>query len=994
MLGTLLTKVFGSKHEREAKRLGPVVEEINRVAATYASLSDEELRGKTVEFRARLSEGDALDDLLPEAFAAAKEACRRLVGRSWPVVGVETRWDMVPYDVQLLGGVMLHQGKIAEMATGEGKTLVATLPLYLNALRGKGAHLVTVNDYLARRDAEWMGEIFRFLGLTVGCIQNQMSYDERRDAYGCDITYGTNNEFGFDYLRDNMASRPEHRVQRGFHFAIVDEVDSVLVDEARTPLIISGQVEHAREVDYAPLKSAIERLIRRQQDYVGELLKEAETLRADGKEFDAGVCFLRAQRAYPKHKRLIKLLSDEPALKQLIHKTELEFLRDKRMHEIDEDLYFAIDEKNNNVDLLDKGRTHLSPDDPTRYELPDLSVDLAALDQRADLTAEQVFAQKDDLYHRYAERTDEIHNILSLLKAYALFEKDVEYVVQDGKVMIVDEFTGRLMPGRRYSDGLHQAIEAKEGVRIEAETQTLATITLQNFFRMYAKLAGMTGTAETEAGEFFEIYKLDVAVIPTHRPIARQDLDDVIFRTKKEKYVAVVEEIAELHTKGQPVLVGTVSVEVSELLSKLLKRRGVPHSVLNAKYHQQEAGIVSLAGQKGAVTIATNMAGRGTDIKLGEGVTDLGGLHILGTERHESRRIDRQLRGRSGRQGDPGSSRFYLSLEDDLMRLFGTERIAGIMDRLGVQEGEVIEHPLVTRAIGNAQKRVEAHNFEIRKHLLKYDDVMNKQREVIYGLRNKMLDHGDPTEEVESWLEELVAGRVAHFTDGDRNHPDTWNLSGLHDDLGFILHRPVEAGSVGDQHATYEAIEDAACTQAIEEFRSRVAMYGGEPFLEVVRHVILFTIDDKWRDHLYELDQLKHGIGMRAYGQKDPLLEYKAEAFKMFEQLVKEIEEESVRRVFRIEPAAAPPPVSTTTVRMTATKPDAASVFAGATSGGGVAVAEGEGPSPMAPPGVAPPAPAPRRAPVALRAGRNDPCPCGSGKKYKKCHLPVDEGSA
>ncbi len=990
MLGTLLTKVFGSKHEREAKRLGPVVEEINRVVATYATLSDDELRGKTAEFRTRLAEGDALDDLLPEAFAAVKEACRRLVGRSWPVVGVETRWDMVPYDVQLLGGVMMHQGKIAEMGTGEGKTLVATLPLYLNGLEGKGAHLVTVNDYLARRDAEWMGEIFRFLGMTVGCIQNAMNYDERRAAYGCDITYGTNNEFGFDYLRDNMASRPEHRVQRGFHFAIVDEADSVLVDEARTPLIISGQVEHAREVDYGPLKSAIDRLIRRQQEYVTELLKEAETLRADGKEFDAGVAFLRAQRAFPKHKRLIKLLSDEPMLKQLIHKTELEFLRDKRMQDIDEELYFAIDEKNNNVDLLDKGRTHLAPEDPTRFELPDLSIDLAALDQRTDLTAEEIFAQKDELYHRFAERTDAIHNVLALLKAYALFEKDVEYVVQDGKVMIVDEFTGRLMPGRRYSDGLHQAIEAKEGVKIEAETQTLATITLQNFFRMYAKLSGMTGTAETEAREFYEIYKLDVAVIPTHRPIARDDLDDVIFRTKKEKYVAVIEEIAELNTKGQPVLVGTVSVEVSELLSKLLKRRGVPHSVLNAKYHQQEAGIVSLAGQKGAVTIATNMAGRGTDIKLGEGVQDLGGLHILGTERHESRRIDRQLRGRSGRQGDPGSTRFYLSLEDDLMRLFGTERIAGIMDRLGVQEGEVIEHPLVTRAIGNAQKRVEAHNFEIRKHLLKYDDVMNKQREVIYGLRNKMLDHGDPTEEVESWVEELVAGRVSHFTGGDRNHPDGWNLPALQDDLGFILHRPVEPVATGDVQPSYEAIEDAACTHALEEFRARIEMYGGEPFLEVVRHVILFTIDDKWRDHLYELDQLKHGIGMRAYGQKDPLLEYKAEAFKMFEQLVREIEEESVRRIFRIEPAAPPPSVATTTVHMTASKADAQSVFA-STGGGGVAVAEGDGPPAPAPAG---PAPAPRRAPVALRAGRNDPCPCGSGKKYKKCHLPADEGTA
>ena len=998
MLDALMKMVFGSKHEREAKRLEPVVEEINRFAGEYATLTDEALAAKTVEFRGRLAEGETLDDLLPEAFAAVKDACRRLVGRSWPVVGVETRWDMVPYDVQLLGGVVLHQGKIAEMATGEGKTLVATMPLYLNALAGKGAHLVTVNDYLARRDAEWMGEIYKFLGLTVGCIQNQMDYDQRRAAYASDITYGTNNEFGFDYLRDNMAVRPEHRVQRGFFFAIVDEVDSVLIDEARTPLIISGQVDHARPVDYAPLKAAVERLIRRQRDFVGELVRDAEKLRAEGKEFDAGVAYLRAQRAFPKHKQLTKLLSDEPALKQLIHKTELEFLRDKRMHDIDEDLYFAIDEKANNVDLLDKGREFLSPDDHSHYVLPDISLDLAAIDEQEKqegLSAEEVFARKEALYRRYAETNEKIHNVLQLLKAYALFEKDVEYVVQDGKVMIVDEFTGRLMPGRRYSDGLHQAIEAKESVKIEAETQTLATITLQNFFRMYAKLAGMTGTAETEAREFYEIYKLDVAVIPTHRPIARQDLDDVIFRTKREKYAAIAEEIDELHKKGQPVLVGTVSVEVSELLSGILKRRGVPHTVLNAKYHQQEAGIVSMAGQKGAVTIATNMAGRGTDIKLGEGVKDLGGLHILGTERHESRRIDRQLRGRSGRQGDPGSSRFALSLEDDLMRLFGSERIAGIMDRLGVQEGEVIEHPLVTRQIGGAQKRVEAHNFEIRKHLLKYDDVMNKQREVIYGLRNKMLDHGDPREEVGQWTEELVAGRVAHFLP-DRNHPDTWNLKGLADDLGFLLRLPVTPADLGGEEASYEEIENAACERVLGEFKDRVERFGGEPFLEVVRNVILWTIDDKWRDHLYELDQLKHGIGMRAYGQKDPLLEYKGEAFKMFELLVTEVEEESVRRIFRIEPAEpAPPPVSTTTIHMVASKAEAGNAFdQAAAAGGGVAVAE-EPRRLSSPTPQPPPAAAPRRAVLtAPRAGRNDPCPCGSGKKYKKCHLPVDEGTA
>ncbi len=1006
MFGALLTKVLGSKHEREVKRLWPVVQEINHVFESYARLTDEELRAKTEEFRARLAGEETLDDLLPEAFAAVKETCGRLVGRSWPVVGVETRWDMVPYDVQLIGGIILHQGKIAEMATGEGKTLVATMPLYLNALAGKGAHLVTVNDYLARRDAEWMGEIYKLLGLTVGCIQNQMDYDQRRAAYACDITYGTNNEFGFDYLRDNMAVRPEHRVQRGFAYAIVDEVDSVLIDEARTPLIISGPVEHSQQ-DYGPLKVGVERLIRRQQEFVTGLLQEADRLRTEGKDFEAGVALLRAQRGYPKHKRLVKLTSDEPAVKGLIHRTELEFLRDKRMHEIDEELFFAIDEKGNNVDLLDKGREFLSPQDSTQFEMPDIAETIAQVDARTDLSPEEQHAAKEELHRSYAQRNERIHNVLQLLKAYALFEKDVEYVVQDGKVMIVDEFTGRLMPGRRYSDGLHQAIEAKEGVKVEGETQTMATITLQNFFRMYAKLAGMTGTAETEAREFFEIYKLDVTVIPTHRPVVREDMNDVILKTQREKYKAVIEEIDELHKSGQPVLVGTISVEVSELLSRMLKGRGIPHSVLNAKYHQQEAGIVSLAGQKSAVTIATNMAGRGTDIKLGEGVTDLGGLHILGTERHESRRIDRQLRGRSGRQGDPGSSRFFLSLEDDLMRLFMSERIAGLMDRLGVQEGEVIEHPLVTRAIGNAQKRVEAHNFDIRKHLLQYDDVMNKQREVVYGLRNKMLDHGDPREEIEGWLEEMIAGRVARFAE-DRNHPDTWNLKGLADELSFLLRRGVQIAAIAGEEPDYEGLEESLCAFGVKAFHEKIEAMGGEPFLEIVRNILLWTIDEKWRDHLYELDHLKHGIGLQAYGQKDPLLQYKKEAFEMFEGLMSDLEEESVRRMFRVEFAAEPPPPArTTTVRMTALKESAQSAFqvTPQTSGGAVAVADGEnGPAPgrsgragraggAASGGGQSPA-ARRSATFAPRAGRNDPCPCGSGKKYKKCHLPLDEGGA
>src|SRR2546427_6260314 len=687
MFESLLKSLFGSKHERDVRDARPIVEKINELAGTFGAHSDSAVGAKTAEFKARIAqaleglddpaerlaaEREAPDGLLPEAFAAVKLACARLVGKSWSVVGIPITWDMVPYDVQLIGGVMLHEGRIAEMATGEGKTLVATMPLYLNALPGRGARLVAVNDYLARRDSEWMGEVYRLLSLTVGCIQQGMDPPQRRDQYACDITYGTNNEFGFDYLRDNMAVRPEHRVQRGFAYAIVDEVDSVLIDEARTPLIISGPVEHSDQA-FDELKPLVDRVVRTQTQLVNELLSEADALLKDPQqEYAAGEKLLQVQRGAPKHKRFTKLLSEQPGLKKLTTRVELDYLRDKRMHELDDALFFVIEEKQRNVDLLEKGRELMSPQDPDRFVVPDLAAQLSELEGREDLSPEQKIQSRDEVYKAYAVKNERIHNIQALLKAYSLYEKDVEYVVQDGKILIVDEFTGRLMPGRRYSDGLHQAIEAKENVKIEGETQTLATITLQNFFRMYQKLAGMTGTAETEAREFWEIYKLDVSVIPTNKACVREDAEDVVYRTKREKYNAVIDEVVACNEKGQPVLVGTISVEVSELLSRMLKRRGVKHNVLNAKYHQQEAEIVSQAGQRSAVTIATNMAGRGTDIKLGAGVPDLGGLHILGTERHESRRIDRQLRGRSGRQGDPGSSRFYLSLEDDLMRLVGT----------------------------------------------------------------------------------------------------------------------------------------------------------------------------------------------------------------------------------------------------------------------------------------------------------------------------------
>ena len=1004
MFESLLKGIFGSKHDRDVKRVEPIVDEINSVCESYRDLTDEQLRGKTAEFKARIAaalegltdpaerreaEQAVLGEVLPEAYAAVKDTCRRLVGQSWEVVGIPITWDMVPYDVQLIGGIMLHEGRIAEMATGEGKTLVATMPLYLNALTGRGAHLVTVNDYLARRDSEWMGQIYKFLGLTVGCIQQGQEPPERRAQYDCDLTYGTNNEFGFDYLRDNMAVRPEHRVQRAFVYAIVDEVDSVLIDEARTPLIISGPVEHSDQA-FDELKPLVDRVVKAQLNWVSRTLADAERLLEDPeKQAEAGTELLKVQRAAPKHKRFMKLVSERPELKKLINGTELEYLRDKRMHELDDLLLYAIDEKAKNVDLLDKGRDLISPQDPDQFVVPDLAGQLSELEGREDLTVEEKVKERDTIYRLYAVKNERIHNIQALLKAYSLYEKDVEYVVQDGKVLIVDEFTGRLMPGRRYSEGLHQAIEAKEGVRVEGETQTLATITLQNFFRMYEKLAGMTGTAETESAEFWEIYKLDVAVIPTNQPVNRTDFEDVVYRTKREKYNAVIDELVNLNQKGQPVLVGTISVEVSELLSRMLKRRGVKHHVLNAKYHEQEAGIVSQAGQRGAVTIATNMAGRGTDIKLGPGVTDLGGLHILGTARHESRRIDRQLRGRAGRQGDPGSSRFYLSLEDDLMRLFGSDRIAGLMTRMGVEEGEVIEHGLVTRAISRAQKRVEAHNFDIRKHLLEYDNVMNEQRSVIYELRNQALTSQDMSATVLESISEAVQERVEKATGGGRVHRDEWELRGLCDELSLLLLSPVQPSDLATDRP--DLLLEQATAAGERAYRARESEFGPAMMRELERHLYLYTADEHWRDHLYELDHLKGGIGLRAYGQRDPLIEYKREAYTLFEGLVHDVREDFVQRLFRVQLApevsqVVPQPRAP---RVTQTQHAEAQAFGGAVGPGDDGEAEGgaraggaSGAATMASPRV-------RTAP---EVGRNDPCPCGSGKKYKKCHMLSDQG--
>ena len=1008
----VIKKIFGDKHEKNLKTLWPVVDVINAEYEKLKSLSDDELRGKTAEFKERINEYTAeirkqidelktrlrsdedfdrnaaydeldklqeqlneeyeaiLDELLPEAFAVVKSTCERLVGKSWTIVGNKITWEMIPYDVQLIGGVVLHQGKIAEMATGEGKTLVATLPIYLNALTGRGVHLVTVNDYLAQRDSEWMGEIFKFHGLTVGCIINTMSPEQRKEIYKCDITYGTNNEFGFDYLRDNMAIDKEGQVQRGHNYVIVDEVDSVLVDEARTPLIISGPVD-VDDHRFNEMKPKVERLFRKQKNLVASILQEAEKLlEEDGANHEAGVQLFRAFRGLPKSNKLMKLVS-EPTYKKLMLDTELEYLREKgkNMHIIDEELYFVIDEKNNSIDITEKGREELAHGSGMEKEffiLPDLGTEISKFEHDTSISEQEKIKKKDELYSYYSEASDRIHTINQLLKAYTLFEKDDEYVItEDGKIAIVDEFTGRILPGRRYSDGLHQAIEAKENVKVQRDSQTLATITLQNYFRMYNKIAGMTGTAETEENEFFEIYRLEVVVIPTNEPCIRDDTDDSIYKTKREKYSAVIDKIEELRKEGRPVLVGTTSVEVSETIARMLKRKGVPHNVLNAKQHQREAEIVAHAGEISAVTIATNMAGRGTDIKLGTGVRERGGLYILGTERHESRRIDRQLRGRSGRQGDPGTSRFYLSLEDDLMRLFGSDRISSVMEKMGIKEGEVIQHPMISRSVERAQKKVEENNFSIRKRLLEYDDTMNSQREVIYTKRNRALQGDRLKSEVFDLLDEFLDDLLErHFENAESDL--------IKEEMMFRLLVEVKIEPEEFEKLGSEGVKEKLFKAAKDFYKRKEDMLSSELMARLERYAMLSVIDQKWKEHLREMDDLKEGIGLRAYGQKDPLVEYKAESFKLFVTLLEEIRNDVVSFAFKFFPQAPQEvqqqrrqPAS----RMTESKQVATNIGLQARPG-----------------------PSPQRAgksqpvQVAEKVGRNDPCPCGSGKKYKHCH--------
>ena len=1035
MIGYIIKKVIGSKNDREVRKVrSSIVPKINEIEQQFQSLSDDALRQKTAAWKEELSKIEdndqlraRLDEILPEAFAVVKNACRRLCGKDIEVRGHPLRWEMVPFDVQLIGGWALHSGRISEMATGEGKTLVGTLPVYLNALTGRGVHVVTVNDYLAQRDSEWMGAVYKFLGLTVGCIVHDQPPTIRREQYYCDITYGTNAEFGFDYLRDNgMAARKEEQVQRGHYFAIVDEVDSILVDEARTPLIISGPaVVSADNAIYDQFKPAIEGLVRDQERLCNRYLSEVEGFRKklhpeDGSkpnnpealEKEIGLLLYRVKVGQPRSEAFLKLLED-PENMRLMNQAELQLHADqskKDLYAQKEELFFAIDEKSHDADLTEKGRTRLRPNDPDAFVMPDMTVKFHEIDAKQDLDAKQRMELKAQVQKEFEGRAQQIHIISQLLKAYCLYLKDVQYVVQDNKVIIVDENTGRLMTGRRWSDGLHQAVEAKEGVEIESETQTLATITIQNYFRLYTKLAGMTGTAETEASEFHDIYKLGVLVIPTNRTVLRKDANDSVYKTKREKFNAVLKEITEIHNQGRPILVGTVSVETSEQVSRMLKKVGIIHSVLNAKYHEQEAEIVARAGQKGGVTIATNMAGRGTDIKLGPGVSELGGLHVIGTERHESRRIDRQLRGRCARQGDPGSSHFFISLEDDLMRLFGSDRISKMMEKMGFEEGQELEHFMLNKSIEQAQKRVEQHNFQIRKRTLEYDDVMNKQREVIYGFRNEVIHGEEVRGRLLEIMEEVVISKVEQYTSAD-SEVEQWNVRGLADwvNMNFPLGVPEEeiakAAKAGDKmpepgsvyngfNAAQYSVARFIIEAAQKAYELKISFEQPEAVKSIERYTILSAIDRLWQEHLYAMDSLRSAIGLRAYGQKDPLVEYKAEAFKIFEELMVNIKSEICHNIFRSAssmmafeqflhniPQRTVHQSSSAFGGQAATTSDTAATTSSAPAkapiGGGT-------PSDMVSEAVDAVS---RAKPVrsASRVGRNDPCPCGSGKKFKVC---------
>ncbi|MBR0323549.1 MAG: preprotein translocase subunit SecA [Bacteroidales bacterium] len=1086
------TKLFGNKASRDNKALQPILDKTLEAYEKIKTLDIDALRHKTVEFKeyinnyiaedeARIKElklkaetedldlekkndifeqvdklekqqlekiEEALNTIMPEAFAVLKETAKRFkenevveatatdldrelaakfdhiniegdkvyYDNSWVAGGNTITWDMVPYNVQVLGGAVLHQGKIAEMATGEGKTLVATFPVYLNALAGRGVHVVTVNDYLAKRDSEWMGTIYEFLGLTVDCIdKHEPNSQARRNAYLADITYGTNNEFGFDYLRDNMTGNPEELVQRKHHFAIVDEVDSVLIDDARTPLIISGPTPRGDHQEFDILKADVVKLYEAQKRLVTLCLAEAKKILTDPnatqeqKNHGANQLF-RAYRGLPKNNALIKFLSEE-GMKALMQKTEGFYLQEqqKNMHLIDDELYFVIDEKLHSVDLTEKGIDELTKayNDASFFILPDVGSEIAEL-ERSGLSDDEKVMKKSELLRNFSEKSERLHTVQQLLKAYTLFEKDVDYVIMDNKIKIVDEQTGRIMEGRRWSDGLHQAVEAKENVHVEAATQTYATITLQNYFRMYHKLAGMTGTAETEAGEFWDIYKLDVVVIPTNKPIARIDAEDLIYKTKREKYNAVIDKIQEFVSEGRPVLVGTTSVEVSELLSKLLTRRGIKHNVLNAKLHAKEAQIVKDAGQAGTVTIATNMAGRGTDIKLGPGVKEAGGLAIIGTERHESRRVDRQLRGRSGRQGDNGSSQFFVSLEDDLMRMFGSDRIAPLMDRLGLQEGEVIQHSMITKQIEKAQKKVEENHFGTRKHLLEYDDVMNSQREAIYEKRRHALFGERLSIDINYMMYDLGESLIERFHEvNDYEGLKIEVLSTMGIDLPFeedefkrskidvlaerLFDKALEVYNnktriIGERtlpiienvhkNTQYENIlipftDGKKSMNVIVNLKKAVENGAKEISLSVEKFITLGIIDESWKEHLRELDELKHSVQNAHYEQKDPLLIYKFESFNLFKQMIQKINTDVISFLMRanvpMQDGSQVREQRARAVDRSKLKEQRNDLLSQANSN----TQERQVTQPVH---------------VEKKVGRNDPCPCGSGKKYKNCH--------
>ena len=1023
----LINKIVGSKNQRELKKLGVIVNKINELETEFQSLSDDQLKSKTSEWKEKLKsfetdldtniedwknkeinkllrptndeikdieeksrirkidgleevydkQSEYLNEILPQAYAVVKNGARRMVGKSYTVCDQPMEWDMIHFDCQLKGGIALHRGIIAEMATGEGKTLVATLPVYLNALTGRGVHVITVNDYLARRDSEWTGELLKYLGLSIGCIQSQMPPERRRENYNCDVTYGTNSEFGFDYLRDNgMAHSKDSQVQRGHYFAIIDEVDSVLIDEARTPLIISGPTTVSTTKQYDRFKPIINQIVKKQTLLCNETMQEAKSALESQLPDDAGRAMVKVKFGQPKNRQLLRLMED-PENRRIAEKAETALYQDsqkKELFKVKEELYYTIDEKSHDADLTELGRNFLNPDDPDSFVMPDLATEFAEIDGSNSLSDSEKEKQKNELQNKMNAQGEKIHSISQLLKAYCLYERDVDYVVTNNKVVIVDENTGREMPGRRWSDGLHQAVEAKEGVKLEKETQTLATITVQNYFRLYEKLAGMTGTAETEAAEFNDIYGLDVLPIPTNVPVQRIDQNDRIYKTRREKYGAAVQSIKEKHAKGQPVLIGTASVEASETVSKYLKREKIPHSVLNAKYHRQEAEIIQRAGQKGAVTVSTSMAGRGTDIKLGNGVPELGGLSVIATERHESRRIDRQLRGRCARQGDHGESIFYISFEDDLMRNFGAaDKMTTMMEKFGLKEGEELSHSWLNKSVQSAQKRVEQRNYTMRKRVLDFDDVMNEQRRIVYGLRNEIILTANPRDLVNKAIDKTIPLKVSEFLevldqDEEPDFSGLINWANSNFPIGLKDNDPM----IFDED--FEKVASNLTEKIKDLYQIKTDHEEPEHLDGLERSILLGSIDRLWQEHLFSMDSLRESVSLRAQAQKDPLVEYKNEAYKIFKELMDNIDAEVVLSLFRSttnieafkdflrnlpmnQGRGEVPPSSTTSSAQSQTNND-----------------------PELEPQIT--LPVTRSAP---KIGRNEPCSCGSGKKFKQC---------